>query len=137
MQGCQILNFETKNRNLDKYWTVLQCQMYILWTFCLFYGHLMNFVAILVYFVVIWYIFPRFGIFYQEKSGNPGRMAKTGPILAVRVIEAYQIELTKSLFWQLPHVRMDLQVLVGVGGPLHRAREGGRAGGDGVQQLGL
>jgi hypothetical protein len=24
-----------------------------------------------------------------------------------------------------------------VGGPLHRAREGGRAGGDGVQQLGL
>jgi hypothetical protein len=25
----------------------------------------------LVYFVVIWYIFPRFGIFYQEKSGNP------------------------------------------------------------------
>jgi hypothetical protein len=21
---------------------------------------------------VIWYIFPRFGIFYQEKSGNPG-----------------------------------------------------------------
>jgi hypothetical protein len=22
-------------------------------------------------FVVIWYIFPRFGILYQEKSGNP------------------------------------------------------------------
>jgi hypothetical protein len=31
----------------------------------IFYGHL-------VYFVVIWYIFPRFGILYQEKSGNPG-----------------------------------------------------------------
>jgi hypothetical protein len=29
-----------------------------------FHGHL-------VYFVVIWYIFPRFGILYQEKSGNP------------------------------------------------------------------
>jgi hypothetical protein len=29
----------------------------------IFHGHL-------VYFVVIWYIFPRFGIFYQEKSGN-------------------------------------------------------------------
>jgi hypothetical protein len=28
------------------------------------YGHL-------VYFVVIWYIFSRFGILYQEKSGNP------------------------------------------------------------------
>jgi hypothetical protein len=22
--------------------------------------------------VAIWYIFPRFGILYQEKSGNPG-----------------------------------------------------------------
>jgi hypothetical protein len=26
----------------------------------------------LVHFVVIWYIFPRFGMLYQEKSGNPG-----------------------------------------------------------------
>jgi hypothetical protein len=26
----------------------------------------------LVYFVVIWYIFPRFGILDPEKSGNPG-----------------------------------------------------------------
>jgi hypothetical protein len=25
----------------------------------------------LVYFVVIWYISTRFGILYQEKSGNP------------------------------------------------------------------
>jgi hypothetical protein len=25
----------------------------------------------LVYFAVIWYTFPLFGIFYQEKSGNP------------------------------------------------------------------
>jgi hypothetical protein len=32
----------------------------------IFYGHL-------VYFVVIWYIFPCFSILYQEKSGNPGR----------------------------------------------------------------
>jgi hypothetical protein len=30
----------------------------------IFYGHL-------VYFVVIWYSFPRFGILDQEKSGNP------------------------------------------------------------------
>jgi hypothetical protein len=29
----------------------------------------------LVYFVVIWYIFPRFGILDQEKSGNPGEHA--------------------------------------------------------------
>jgi hypothetical protein len=26
----------------------------------------------MVNFVVIWYIFSRFGMFYQEKSGNPG-----------------------------------------------------------------
>jgi hypothetical protein len=29
------------------------------------YSHLVNF-------VVIWYIFPRFGMLYREKSGNPG-----------------------------------------------------------------
>jgi hypothetical protein len=32
----------------------------------IFYGHLLHF-------VVIWYIFPRFGMFYQAKSGNPRR----------------------------------------------------------------
>jgi hypothetical protein len=25
----------------------------------------------LVYFMDVWYIFPRFGVLYQEKSGNP------------------------------------------------------------------
>jgi hypothetical protein len=39
-----------------------------IWSFLrqleIFYGHL-------VYFVVIWYICPRFGILGQEKSGNP------------------------------------------------------------------
>jgi hypothetical protein len=46
----------------------------------IFYDHLVYFTTIgnilcghLVYFVVIWYIFPRFGILYQEKSGNPDR----------------------------------------------------------------
>jgi hypothetical protein len=44
----------------------------------IFYGHFENYPAIwyfcvhLVHFVAIWYIFPRFGILYQEKSGNPG-----------------------------------------------------------------
>jgi hypothetical protein len=37
---------------------------YMLWSFGQFSGYL-------VYFVAIWYIFPRFGILYQEKSGNP------------------------------------------------------------------
>jgi hypothetical protein len=31
-----------------------------------------NFRGHLVHFVVIWYIFSRFGMLYQEKSGNPG-----------------------------------------------------------------
>jgi hypothetical protein len=38
-----------------------------------FYGHLVYFTyGHLVYFMVIWYIFPRFGLLSQEKSGNPG-----------------------------------------------------------------
>jgi hypothetical protein len=35
----------------------------------IFHGNLVCFYPI---FVGIWYIFPRFGILYQEKSGNPG-----------------------------------------------------------------
>jgi hypothetical protein len=38
----------------------------ILWRFGIFYDHL-------VHFVFIWYIFSGFGIIYQEKSGNPGQ----------------------------------------------------------------
>jgi hypothetical protein len=43
----------------------------------LFYGHLVYIKAIryfyghLVYFMAIWYIFSRFGMLYQERSGNP------------------------------------------------------------------
>jgi hypothetical protein len=39
-------------------WNILQ-------PFGISYGHL-------VHFVVIWYIFSRFGMLYQENSGNPG-----------------------------------------------------------------
>jgi hypothetical protein len=35
-----------------------------IWTFGTFYGHL-------VILVLIWFIFPRFGILCKEKSGNP------------------------------------------------------------------
>jgi hypothetical protein len=35
-----------------------------------FYGHL-------VYFVALWYIFPRVGKLYQEKSGSPGWKLET------------------------------------------------------------
>jgi hypothetical protein len=71
-QGCQMVCFQTKNRNLGKFWRVLQWKMLvyfmdiwsILQTFYIFHDHL-------VYQVVIWYIFPRFGIMHQQKSGNP------------------------------------------------------------------
>jgi hypothetical protein len=56
----------------------------ILRPFCIFYDHLLYFVVILnilwpfcifydrfLYFVVIWDICSRFGMLYQEKSGNP------------------------------------------------------------------
>jgi hypothetical protein len=38
--------------------------LHILWPFEIIYGHL-------VYLVLIWYIFPRFGMLYQYISGNP------------------------------------------------------------------
>jgi hypothetical protein len=64
--------FQTKNPNLGKFWRVLRWKMMvyfmdtrsILRSFVIFYGHLVKF-------VVIRYISPRFGILYQEKSGNP------------------------------------------------------------------
>jgi hypothetical protein len=43
--------------------------------FSIFCSHLVNCIAIwyiLCSFGIFWCIFPRFGIFYQEKSGDPG-----------------------------------------------------------------
>jgi hypothetical protein len=69
--------FQTKKSNLGKFWRVLQWKILvyfiIIWSFLrpleIFYGHL-------VYFVVNWYISPRFGILHQEKSGNPDGRTK-------------------------------------------------------------
>jgi hypothetical protein len=63
--------FQTKNPNLGKFWGALQWKILVyfmtIWPILrpleIFYSHL-------EYFVVIWYISPRFGILYQEKSGN-------------------------------------------------------------------
>jgi hypothetical protein len=71
-QVCQIVSFRTKNPNLGKFWRVLERKNLkyfrafwnILWTFGIFYYHLVRF-------VFIWYIFSGFGIMYQQKSGNP------------------------------------------------------------------
>jgi hypothetical protein len=46
----------------------------ILLPFGIFGCHLVYLVAVLVYFMVIWYISPVFGMLYQLKSGNPGRV---------------------------------------------------------------
>jgi hypothetical protein len=53
--------FQTKNPNLGKFWKVLQSKM-------------------LVYFMVVWYMFPRFGMLYQDKSGNPGHGLKSAHV---------------------------------------------------------
>jgi hypothetical protein len=64
--------FQTKNPNLGKICRALQWKTMvyfmdrwsILCPFVIFCGRFVKF-------VVIWYIFPRFGILFQEKSGNP------------------------------------------------------------------
>jgi hypothetical protein len=69
--------FQTKNPNLSKFWRVLLWKIVVyfmtIWSILgpleIFYGHL-------VHVVVIWYIFPRFGILDQEKSGNPAPVAQ-------------------------------------------------------------
>jgi hypothetical protein len=71
-QGCQIVCFQTKNPYLGKFWSVLQWKMLVyfmpIWSILrplqIFYGHL-------VFFAVIWNSFTRFGMLYQEQSGNP------------------------------------------------------------------
>jgi hypothetical protein len=53
----------------------------------IFYDHLVYFVAFWVcifcghslYSMVIWYIFPRFGMLHQEKSGNPAYVSSAVP----------------------------------------------------------
>jgi hypothetical protein len=47
--------------------------------------------------VVIWYIFPRFGIHYQQKSGNPGLMQfqkKNNFVRVIAIAEFFLIVVT-------------------------------------------
>jgi hypothetical protein len=60
--GCQMVCFQTKNPNLGKFWRVLEWK--ILVSFMTIWSVLRPLEILngnLVYFVVIWYIFPRFG----------------------------------------------------------------------------
>jgi hypothetical protein len=66
-QGCQMAYFQTKNPSLGKCWSVFAMD-----NAGVFYGHWLNFVAIWYrYFMVIWFIFSRFGMLHREKSGSP------------------------------------------------------------------
>jgi hypothetical protein len=64
-QGCQMVCFQTKNPNLCKFLRFLQwkilAKLLTIWSILqsleIFYSHLL-------YFVVIWYISPHFGILY-------------------------------------------------------------------------
>jgi hypothetical protein len=70
-----MVSFQTKKSILGKFWRALPRWENVdifhgylenLWTFEIFYDHLVRF-------VFIWYIVSCFGIMYQEKSGNPAR----------------------------------------------------------------
>jgi hypothetical protein len=74
-----MVYFHTKNLNLgiQMYFRgpLNGKGLYSLWSFGVFYCHLVyEFYGRLVNFVVIWYIFHQFGLFNQEKSGNPGQL---------------------------------------------------------------
>jgi hypothetical protein len=89
-QGCQMVCFQTKNPNLGKFCRVLLWKILVyfmtIWSnlrpLQIFFGHL-------VYFVVIWYIFIRFGILDQEKSGNPVLNAARLTLCRVRGVFLY------------------------------------------------
>jgi hypothetical protein len=59
-------DFQTKTPNLGKFWRALEWKIFVyfmpIWNILWPFGN----------FVVIWHMFPRFGILCQEKSGNPG-----------------------------------------------------------------
>jgi hypothetical protein len=79
-----MVYFHNKNPNLGIFLRVFEWKMlvyamaiwYILRSIGIFSGHLVHiFYSHLVNFVIIWYIFLLFGLFCQEKSGNPAGTA--------------------------------------------------------------
>jgi hypothetical protein len=85
-QGCQMVYFQTKNSTLGKFWCVMQRKMLVnFMTIILVYYTIIivYYTIIIVYYTAILYIFrlfsifvvilvhfSRFGMLYQEKSGN-------------------------------------------------------------------
>jgi hypothetical protein len=66
--------FQTKKSKLGKFWRTLEWKMLVylrvIWNILPPFG---KFLKLLGKAVIIWYIFPCFGILFREKSGNPGR----------------------------------------------------------------
>jgi hypothetical protein len=70
---CQQAYFQTKNPYLVYFGGSCNGRCwYIEWTSGIFWGHLIY----LVYYIVIWYIFMRFGMSHQEKSGSLANKTK-------------------------------------------------------------
>jgi hypothetical protein len=77
-----------------------------LWPLCQFFGHLIDFPAI---WHILWpsgmYIFPHFGMLYQEKSGNPAWrnriFHKRSLIFKTTVLKAFEKFILSNLFLTL------------------------------------
>jgi hypothetical protein len=74
-----LVSFQTKTPNLGKFWRVLQWNLlaycmasWSIVSYLVYFMVIWYIFAVLVYFMVIWFIFFRFGMLYQDKSGNPG-----------------------------------------------------------------
>jgi hypothetical protein len=90
--------------NLGKFGSALKWQILVyfmaVWNilrpFSIFYGRLV------IYVVVIWYIFPRFGILHLEKSGNPASKTKLGhfEILGSGMPKCFVYNREKHTCWQ-------------------------------------
>jgi hypothetical protein len=64
-----MVYFQTKTLNLGKFWRVLQRKLLVY--FVAIWSILRPFGIFFCHSVYLWYIFPRFGMLHQEKSGNP------------------------------------------------------------------
>jgi preprotein translocase subunit SecY len=64
--------FQTENRNSGKLQWKMLVYFTAMWSILRSIG---IFCDHLVYFMVIWYILSRFGMLYQEQSGNPASVA--------------------------------------------------------------
>jgi hypothetical protein len=59
---------------------------YIQWPFGIFYFHFVQFVAIGYILWSFWCIFSRFGMLYQEKSGNPAHFLRSTVMTSVEKV---------------------------------------------------